>query len=253
MATTLPKHIAIIMDGNGRWAKRRLLPRIAGHQQGIESVRAVVSACVEKKIEILTLFAFSSENWLRPEGEINFLLSLCLKFFKNDIEELKQNNIRVKIMGDWTPFSSELQKTMHEAETLTESNTGLRLNIALNYGGRWDIIQAVQSLSEQVARGEIQSSEITEKKFQTTLSLGRLGETLEPDFLIRTSGELRISNFLLWDIAYTELYFTDTFWPDFRKNEFDIALNEFANRQRRFGKTEEHLGSLDTVEYSAHA
>jgi undecaprenyl diphosphate synthase len=197
--------------------------------------------------------AFSSENWLRPQAEVNFLLSLCLKFFQNDIEELKGNNVRVKIIGDRTRFSTELQKVMLDAETYTAANTGLHLNIALNYGGRWDIIQASRCLSEKVARGEMQPSEITEKTFQQALSLGRLGEILEPDFLIRTSGELRISNFLLWDVAYTEFYFTETFWPDFRKNEFEVALKEFAKRQRRFGNTGEQFESFDAVEYSAHA
>jgi len=249
----LPKHVAIIMDGSGRWAKRRRLPRVAGHQQGIESVRAVVSACIENKIETLTLFAFSSENWLRPKAEVNFLLSLCLKFFKSDIEELQRHQVCVKIMGDRTPFSTELKTVMQQAEEITCSNTALRLNIAFNYGGRWDIIQAAQQLSEKVSRGEMKPSDINEKTFQQALSLGRVGETLEPDLLIRTSGELRISNFLLWDVAYTELYFTETFWPDFGKVELEIALKDYLSRQRRFGYTGEQVERRDAIERCAHA
>lgn len=230
-----PKHVAIIMDGNGRWATKRHLPRATGHQQGTESVRSIVGACVKHKIEVLTLFTFSSENWLRPKSEVNFLLSLFLKAFqKNEVQELNKNNIRLNIIGDRTPFSNELQTLMKEAETLTSKNTGLCVNIALNYGGQWDIVQAARALAEKVAKGELLPTEITEEIFQQNMALGT---AVSPDLLIRTSGEQRISNFLLWDIAYTELYFTDTLWPDFREKEFELALDAFAMRQRRFGHT----------------
>lgn len=246
---TTPRHIAIIMDGNGRWATRRLLPRVAGHQQGTESVRAIVAACVKKKIEVLTLFTFSSENWLRPKAEVNFLLALFLKAFqKNEIQELINNNVRLNVIGDRAPFSAELRNVMNEAERLTEHNTGLCVNIALNYGGQWDIVRAARLLSEKVAGGELTSSDITEEVFQKAMSLG---EFIPPDFLIRTSGEQRISNFLLWDIAYTELYFTETLWPDFREKEFELALHAFATRQRRFGHTVDH--TVDHVDHVDHA
>lgn len=232
----LPKHIAIIMDGNGRWAERRKLPRVAGHQQGVESLRAIVRASLDRKIEQLTLFAFSSENWLRPQNEVNFLLSLALKLFqKKELQTLCKNNVQIQIIGDRSPFSLELKQAMLEAEQETKHNTGLKVNIALNYGGQWDIVQAARKLCENVAAGKLNPSEVTEKTFQSLLSLSTGSP---PDLLIRSSGEQRISNFLLWDIAYSELYFTDTLWPDFREAEFDAAIEAFSQRQRRFGNIE---------------
>lgn len=249
-----PKHIAIIMDGNGRWAQQRHLPRVAGHQKGTEAARAVVEACAKTGLEVLTLFAFSSENWLRPLSEVNFLLSLFLKAFqKNEIQELLKNNIRVKVIGNREPFSAELKNAMLEVEQQTADNTGLCVNLALNYGGRWDIVQAAQQLSQQILRGEMAPSDITEETFQRALSLS-VGPA--PDLLIRTSGEQRISNFLLWDLAYTELYFTDTLWPDFRETELEAALLDYASRQRRFGYTREQImsESLDaSTEQLVHA
>ncbi len=250
-----PRHIAMIMDGNGRWAKARLLPRIAGHQQGLESVRAVISSCVKYDIPYLTLFAFSSENWRRPQSEINFLLGIMLRSLRNEIKSLHENKVCLKIIGDRSAFSDELKEAVLDAEKLTQNNTKLQLNIAFNYGGRWDIVKAARTFSEQAVRGEIDPANITESLFQTQLSLG---DCPEPDFLIRTSGEYRISNFLLWQFAYTELYFTDTYWPDFREIQFEEALQAYAVRQRRFGRTDEQLekpenpGS-ESMEHNIHA
>jgi undecaprenyl diphosphate synthase len=235
---SLPKHIAIIMDGNGRWAKKRHLPRIAGHQQGAESVRAIVSACAKKGIHALTLFAFSSENWSRPKSEVDFLLSLFLRSLRDEMQNLHKNNVRFIIIGDRSPFGSELQKAMQEAETLTCNNTGLKVYMALNYGGRWDIVQAAKKLAEKVSKGELKIEEISEQLLHNELSLNHC---TDPDLLIRTSGEQRISNFLLWNLAYTELYFTETYWPDFREVELEKALEVYASRQRRFGFTNEQL------------
>jgi undecaprenyl diphosphate synthase len=250
----LPQHVAIIMDGNGRWAKKRFLPRIAGHQQGAESVRAIVKSCSQKGIRFLTLFAFSSENWSRPKTEVDFLLSLFLRSLKEEMQELHRNNVRLCIIGDRSPFSQELQTAMCDAETLTADNTGLQVNLALNYGGRWDIVQAARSLAERVLQGNLKPEEISETLMQEALSLAGAPD---PDLLIRTSGEQRISNFLLWYFAYTELYFIDTPWPDFREAEFEKALEVFASRQRRFGYTTEQLEGKglhnSTVSRDAHA
>lgn len=232
----LPKHVAIIMDGNGRWATQRHLPRVAGHQQGAESVRAIVGECSKKGIAYLTLYTFSSENWNRPSTEIDFLMSLFLRSLRNETQTLHKNNIRLKIIGNKSDFSTELQQAMQEAEALTENNSGLQVNLALSYGGRWDIVQTTQKLCERVLNGELKPQDITEKLMSETISLN---DCPEPDLLIRTSGEYRISNFLIWQIAYTELYFTETHWPDFREAEFEKALNDFAQRHRRFGYTPE--------------
>lgn len=251
----LPQHVAIIMDGNGRWAKQRLLPRVAGHQRGAESARAIITLCVKKKIPYLTLFAFSSENWRRPEGEVRFLLDLFLRSLKNEIQELHKNQIRLKIVGDKARFNKEFQIAIFEAEELTRNNSGLQLNIALNYGGRWDILQAVQAISQKVADGEMGPQMITEEHFRQQLTLS---DCPEPDFLIRTSGEYRISNFLLWQFAYTELYFTDTLWPDFRESQFEEAMKAYAERQRRFGYISEQVESrpqdnVDELSEQMHA
>jgi len=237
----LPRHIAIIMDGSGRWAKQRLLPRTAGHIQGIDSVREIVTLCVKKKIPILTLWAFSTENWRRPKSEVSFLFDLILKYLRKELQTLHENDICLKIIGDRSRLTLELQEAIHHAETLTQHNTGLKLNVALNYGGRWDIVQAIQTLSKDVLAGNLKVDELTEGRIQEYLSLSDCGD---PDLLIRTSGEYRISNFLLWQFAYTELYFTDTLWPDFRERQFEDALKAFTKRQRRFGFTSEQIEEL---------
>jgi len=249
MEKNLPKHIAIIMDGNGRWAKKRLLPRVAGHQRGAESARAIIAFCAKKQIPYLTLFAFSSENWRRPEGEVRFLLDLFLRSLKNEIQELHKNNVCLKIIGDKTRFGKELQTAITFAEELTQANQGLQLNIALNYGGQWDILEATRAISKKVASGEMDPDAITEETFRPYLTLA---DCPEPDLLIRTSGEYRISNFLLWQFAYTELYFTETLWPDFREAQCEEALKAYAERQRRFGYISEQLSDTQNQkEYDA--
>lgn len=230
----LPRHIAIIMDGNGRWAKQRFLPRYAGHKVGIETVRRVIRLCAEHHIEVLTLFAFSSENWRRPQQEVSFLMDLFITALQQEVTNLHKNQVRLRIIGAREAFPQKLQTLITEAETLTAPNAGLTLVIAANYGGHWDIVQATKNLAEQVKAGQLQLQEINETQFKTQLCLADLPE---PDLFIRTGGEKRISNFLLWQLAYTELYFTDTLWPDFSKNHFIQALESFAQRQRRFGRT----------------
>jgi undecaprenyl diphosphate synthase len=240
----LPRHVAVIMDGNGRWAKQRLLPRVAGHKQGTEAVRDIVALCVKKQIPILTLWAFSSENWRRPQNEVSFLFELILKSLKQELQTLHENKVCLKVIGDRSRFSRELQEAILEAENKTAHNTGLRLNIALNYGGRWDIVQAVQRLSKGVLAGKLKPEEITE---QTIAEFLCLSDCEDPDLLIRTSGEFRLSNFLLWQFAYTELYFTETLWPDFREAQFEEALAAFAKRERRFGYTGEQILTKNTT------
>ena len=232
----LPRHVAIIMDGNGRWATKRFLPRVAGHQQGLESVRTIVTLCAKKKIPYLTLYAFSSENWQRPQKEVNFLLNLFLNTIKTELKNLHENDIKIKIIGDRGRFSEELQLAMEEAEAITQSNSALQVNVALNYGGRWDILQAAKKLCLDVKENKLEIDTITEEHLKSQLSLS---DCPEPDLLIRTSGEFRISNFLLWHFAYTELYFSDIAWPDFDEEQFDEALKAFAQRQRRYGSVKE--------------
>jgi undecaprenyl diphosphate synthase len=243
----LPQHIAIIMDGNGRWAKKRLLPRIAGHQQGVESVRAVMTACVKRAIPCLTLFTFSSENWRRSEAEVSFIFGIFLRSLRSETKTLHENNVRLTIVGDRSTFSEELKIAIVEAEKLTAQNTGLRLNIAFNYGGRWDIVEATRALGKKIAAGKLLPDEISAEDLTQHLSLA---DCPEPDFLIRTSGEYRISNFLLWQLAYTELYFTETYWPDFREAQLEEALLAYSKRQRRFGAEE---SAIDFVQHKEHA
>jgi undecaprenyl diphosphate synthase len=228
-----PRHVAIIMDGNGRWAKRRYLPRFAGHQQSIESVRTIIKACIDKHIPVLTLFAFSSENWQRPEQEVSFLMALFLQVLEQEIQKLHENQVRLRVIGDITAFSSKLQSAIKQAERLTQHNTGLYLNIAANYGGRWDIVQAVKKIGMAIQNQSLSISDLDEAAFDHYTCLSECGP---PDFFIRTSGEQRISNFLLWQLAYCELYFTETLWPDFRLAEFEEALCDFAQRERRYGR-----------------
>ena len=233
----IPRHIAIIMDGNGRWAKQRFMPRVLGHQRGVESLRSTVKACRDLGVEYLTVFAFSSENWRRPADEVSFLMSLFLKMLEREIAGMHKNNIRLKIIGDRSRFDEKLSATMRDAEALTANNTGLNFTIAANYGGRWDIMHAVHALLAD--RPELATS-FTEEDLQPYLSMG---EAPEPDLFIRTGGEKRISNFMLWQLAYTELYFTDTLWPAFDRQELQKAIDSYQHRERRFGRTSEQLAA----------
>ena len=227
------KHIAIIMDGNGRWATKRSLPRILGHQQGIKAVRDVVKACAIRGIKMLTLFAFSSENKNRSAKEVSWLFKLFLGALKQEVKKLNKHNIRLKIIGDMSLFPTKIQQTALDAQALLSSNTGLTLVIAANYGGQWDIAQAAAKVAQAAVTGDIKASDINVEIFSQYLSLAN-----EPnvDLLIRTSGELRISNFLLWDIAYSEFYFTETLWPDFNEVELNKAVDNFNQRNRRYGE-----------------
>lgn len=231
---SLPRHIAIIMDGNGRWAQSKNLPRIAGHRSGVETVRDVVRACGELKIEVLTLFAFSSENWRRPQKEVGLLMDLFVKALQGEIKRLHKNNVRFKLIGDVSAFKPKLQKLITDAELLTAENTGLTVVVAGNYGGRWDIAQAVKRIASRVESGELSVDDITPEHVHNEVSMHDLPE---PDLFIRTGGEQRISNFLIWQLAYTELFFTDTLWPDFNRTILQDAINSFSRRQRRFGLT----------------
>ena len=233
-----PRHIAIVMDGNGRWATARYLPRPAGHREGVRAVRRVVQACQERGVEVLTLFAFSSENWRRPHREVSLLMDLFLTTLRSEMRRLQENNVRVSFIGERSAFSALLQTYMGQAEEQTAANTGLRLVIAANYGGRWDVLQAARRLATAAAEGRLAPAEITAPMMDRCLSLSGLPE---PDLFIRTGGEQRISNFLLWHLAYTELYFTDRLWPDFDASALDEALAAFASRPRRFGMTDEQL------------
>ncbi|ALP53112.1 hypothetical protein Tel_08045 [Candidatus Tenderia electrophaga] len=237
----IPRHIAIIMDGNGRWAKRRHMPRVAGHRAGVESVRAIVRRCGELDVKVLTLFAFSSENWRRPEQEVGLLMELFMLALQRESKRLHQNNVRLRIIGDLSRFSGKLRGEVDKAEALTQDNTGLQLAIAANYGGRWDITQAVKTIAGRIAAAEIAAEAVSEDLIHQQLCLADMPE---PDLFIRTGGEQRISNFLLWQLAYSELYFTDTLWPDFNKDELDAALHWFASRQRRFGRTGDQVEQI---------
>ncbi len=229
-----PQHIAIIMDGNGRWAKKLLMPRISGHRRGLESVKTVITQCQKLNIPFLTLFAFSTENWLRPTQEVDFLMSLFQDSIKKESSSLIKNNIRFKLIGDRKPFPKKLIDKIKDLENLTEKNTGLTLSIAINYGGRWDIVNAV---NEYRKKNHFKKP-FTQKNLIQNLSLNFAPD---PDLLIRTGGEKRISNFLIWQFSYTELYFTETLWPDFNEKAFTSALIEFQKRERRYGKTSEQI------------
>jgi undecaprenyl diphosphate synthase len=231
----LPRHIAIIMDGNGRWAKQRHLPRIMGHRKGIEAVREVVRECRKLGIAVLTLYAFSTENWNRPKTEIKALMALLKKFIRSEMLELHQNNIRVTMIGDLSKLPGDVMPAVREIMEVTGNNTGMTLNVALSYSGRDDILRAVRRLVAERGR---QASDITEEFFSSCLDTA--GQP-DPDLLIRTSGELRVSNFLLWQIAYSELYITDVLWPDFGKKDLSKALRNFQTRRRRFGLTDEQM------------
>ena len=230
--TSVPKHIAVIMDGNGRWAKKRFLPRVMGHKRGLDALENMVKHCAKLGVQYLTVFAFSTENWRRPEDEVSFLMGLFLQALQKQVRRLHENNMRLKVLGSRERFNRQILQGIEEAEALTANNTALTLSIAADYGGRWDILQAANKL---IAEGV---SEITEDALVKHLMLG---DAPEPDLFIRTGGETRISNFLLWQMAYAELYFTDTLWPDFDSKALDDAVASFQKRERRFGRTSEQL------------
>ena len=244
---TLPRHIAVIMDGNGRWAAKRLLPRIAGHRRGVEVVRSTVQACVQKGVEFLTLFAFSSENWRRPADEVSFLMQLFMLALEREVAKLHKNNIRFRVIGDLTRFEPRLNRLIAEGEQLTRENTRLTLTVAANYGGRWDLIQAVGRMLKDKPR---LAAGFAEADLQPYLSLAYAPE---PDLFIRTGGEQRISNFLLWQLAYTEMYFTDTLWPDFDTAAFERAIASYQQRERRFGRTSEQVQAAAAENTGRHS
>lgn len=237
----LPRHVAIIMDGNGRWAEQRGKFRVSGHKAGVKSVRAAVTFGYKLGLDALTLFAFSSENWRRPEEEVSALMSLFIAVLGSEVRKLHHNNIRLCIIGDRSAFAPHLQRKINDAERLTANNTGLTLNIAANYGGRWDITQAARLLAEQVAGGELKAEDITEEQLDKHIQMAELAPV---DLLIRTGGEQRISNFLLWQLAYAEFYFTPVLWPDFGEDAFSEAIAAFVSRERRFGCTGAQIREL---------
>ncbi len=232
-AVTPPRHVAIIMDGNGRWAQRRHQPRSFGHRAGAKAGRAVVEAAYRHGVQHLTLFAFSSENWDRPMEEVGTLMQLFLRALQEEVGELDKNQVRVRFVGERTRFGDSLQEAMRAAEARTQGNRRLMLNIAVGDGGRWDIAQAARRLAEQAVRGQLASEQVNPERLAAELSLA---DTQDPDLLIRTGGERRVSNFLIWQMAYTELYFTDTLWPDFGEADFAAALAWYGQRERRYGK-----------------
>ena len=235
----IPQHIAIIMDGNGRWATKRFLPRVAGHVKGVEAVRGVVEACIRREVKFLTLFAFSSENWRRPAEEVSLLMRLFMTALEKEVSKMHANDVRLKVVGDLTRFDAQLQKMIQGAENKTANNKGLTVTICANYGGRWDVVQAFNRLQLENKAGE----EITEDQLAPYLSMAYAPE---PDLFIRTGGETRISNFLLWQLAYSELYFSDTFWPDFDASSLDDAIKSYNARERRFGRTSSQVVDATT-------
>ena len=230
----IPRHVAVIMDGNGRWASARGKPRHTGHRAGVKSVRATVEIAAERGVEYLTLFAFSSENWGRPQEEVSNLMNLFLEALRREVDELHRNDVRLRFIGERAQLRPRLVKMIAAAEAKTAANTGLTLNIAVAYGGRWDIVAACRNLAARAASGELASDAIDEQALSNEL---QLAGAPDPDLLIRTGGEQRVSNFLLWNLAYAELWFTDVLWPEFGKDEFDQALSYYATKQRRYGQT----------------
>ena len=229
-----PKHVAIIMDGNGRWSERKGKHRIFGHKHGVKALRKTITFARDNKLGALTIFAFSSENWKRPEQEVSMLMELFFIVLGREIKKLHKSNIKLNIIGDISGFSDRLQKKVHEGQELTKNNTGLALNVAANYGGRWDMTNATRKIATQVQSGELNIDDIDEELVGQTLTLGDLPDV---DLMIRTGGDYRISNFLLWQLAYAELYFTDVLWPDFDGKAFQLALDVFSGKERRFGQT----------------
>jgi undecaprenyl diphosphate synthase len=240
-STDIPSHIAVIMDGNGRWARKRFLPRVAGHKRGVETVRDLVKQCAKLNVKFLTIFAFSSENWRRPDDEVSFLMGLFMEALKREVIKLHDNNIRLILIGDRSRFNKELIAQIEESEKLTAKNTGLTLTVAANYGGRWDILQAANQL---VLKKPKKAGKYTEEDLTPFLSMHY---ATEPDLFIRTGGEKRVSNFLLWQLAYTEFYFTDTLWPDFNADAFSDAIHSYQQRERRFGRTSEQVKTGEPV------
>ncbi len=236
---SIPAHIAIIMDGNGRWAKQRGLPRIAGHRAGLKTLRKLVEYAASIELNAMTVYAFSKENWQRPEQEVSMLMELFMTTLQSEIVELHKNNVRLQLIGERTAFSAKLQEAMANAEKLTAENNGLQLNVAINYSGRWDILQACQALLAEKVDGDLSEADITQYLC--------LSDLPEPDLFIRTGGEQRISNYLLWQLAYTELYFTDALWPDFGAAQLDDAILWYQNRERRFGKISEQIKKNQSV------
>ncbi|HRH14217.1 MAG TPA: polyprenyl diphosphate synthase [Azonexus sp.] len=239
-AAAVPRHVAIILDGNGRWARKRFMPRFSGHAKGVEMVRENVRSCLERGVEFLTLFAFSSENWRRPSEEVSLLLQLFIKALEQEVDKLDRNGVRLRVIGDLSRFEKRLQELIVAAEARTAANTRLHLTIAANYGGRWDIMQAVNAM---VNAQPAKKSGWTEGDLESFLSMNFAPE---PDLFIRTGGEERISNFLLWQLAYTELYFTRTLWPDFDRAHFDVAIASYQKRERRFGRTSAQVAGDDS-------
>ena len=235
---SLPRHVAIVMDGSGRWARRRRLPRFAGHRAGVDAARDIVRACGERGMEVLTLFAFSSENWRRPRDEVEGLMGLFRNALEQEARRLHEHNVRLEVVGERGTLNDMLRKRIGQAEELTRNNAGLRLIIAMNYGGRWDVTQACRAIARQVRDEALDPDTITPELVDEHLSLSELPP---PDLFIRTGGEMRVSNFLIWHLAYAELYFTETLWPDFDPRALDAALGAYAGRQRRFGRTSEQV------------
>ncbi len=236
--TRLPKHVAIIMDGNGRWAKTKGKPRVFGHKNGVDAVREITESCAELGIQYLTLYAFSTENWNRPTFEINALMALLVEAVKSELATLNKNNIKLGAIGDISKLPYMSKKALEEGIEATRNNTRMTLNLALNYSSRWEIVEAAKAMGADILKGKLLPDEIDEEIFSSYLATKDIPD---PELLIRTSGELRISNYLLWQIAYAELYFTEVFWPDFRKKDFYEAIIDFQKRERRFGKTSEQI------------
>ncbi|AXY25466.1 isoprenyl transferase [Suicoccus acidiformans] len=235
----IPQHIAIIMDGNGRWAKRRMMPRVYGHKNGVEAIKKVTIRAHQRGIKMLTLYAFSTENWGRPEQEVNYLMNLPKEFFNSFLPQIMENNVKVEVIGDYANLPESTHGILHEVLEKTKDNTGLILNFAINYGGHQEITYAVRQIAEQIKAGTLQPDEINEDVVQAHLMTGKFGELAQVDLMIRTSGELRTSNFLPWQLAYSEFYFTDSYWPDFDGDALDEAIIEYNRRNRRFGKLDE--------------
>lgn len=237
----IPRHIAVIMDGNGRWAKAKGRMRIFGHQAGVESVRDITEACAQLGVEYLTLYTFSTENWGRPNDEVSALMQILVQSLRKETRRLNDNNVRLHAIGQIERFPELCQNELREAIALTKDNTRLQLNLALSYSGRWDITQAVRKIAERARNGEIDPADIDDGMISSELVTAGIPD---PDLIIRTSGEMRISNFLLWQLAYSELYITDAFWPDFRRDELYKAIQSYQKRERRFGKVSEQISSV---------
>jgi undecaprenyl diphosphate synthase len=235
----LPKHIAIIMDGNGRWARERGLPRVAGHREGVSSVRDIVRASGQLHIPYLTLYAFSTENWKRPSTEVSVLMNLLMHYLRSELKELEENNVRLHAIGNLNALPKPVQRQLYKSMEQLGGNTGLTLTLALSYSGRWDILRGVQTLALDVRRGKLSPEDITEDLLRSYLTTASMPD---PDLMIRTSGEMRLSNFLLWEMAYSEIHIAPVYWPDFRRDHLYAALADFLQRERRFGKTSEQLG-----------